>query len=98
MLKQWPGAPHATEIPYVFHTVKAKYAAALTPSDAKAGREANAYPVNFAKTGNPNGPGLPAWPIYKASADQLLNFTDGGPKSMVDPSKARLDLVEQQKH
>ena len=25
MRKQWPGAPHATEIPYVFDTVEARY-------------------------------------------------------------------------
>ena len=33
MRTQWPGAPHATEIPYVFDTVAAKYGKDLTPAD-----------------------------------------------------------------
>jgi hypothetical protein len=32
--------------------------------------------VQFAKTGNPNGPGLPAWPRYQAAGDQYLEFGD----------------------
>jgi para-nitrobenzyl esterase len=80
MRKEWPGAPHPSEIPFVFDTVKEKYGKALTAADEKAAQEINAYWVNFAKTGDPNGPGLPTWPLYKASSDQLLNFTTEGPK------------------
>ena len=98
MRKEWPGAPHASEIPYVFDTVKEKYGKALTPADEKAAREVNAYWVNFAKTGDPNGPGLPIWPLYKTSSDQLLNFTTEGPKGMPDNLKVPLDLVEQMQH
>jgi para-nitrobenzyl esterase len=98
MRKEWPGAPHASEIPYVFDTVKEKYGKALTPTDEKAAREVNAYWVNFAKTGDPNGPGLPTWPLYKTSSDQLLNFTTEGPKGMPDNLKVRLDLVKQMQH
>jgi para-nitrobenzyl esterase len=32
--------------------------------------------LRFAATGNPNGPGLPAWPAYTAAADQYLEFGD----------------------
>ena len=34
------------------------------------------YWVNFAKTGNPNGAGLPNWPQYKAAEDLTLEFGD----------------------
>jgi para-nitrobenzyl esterase len=96
MRKEWPGAPHASEIPYVFDTVKAKYEAALTEQDEKVARDMNAYWINFAKTGNPNGAGLPNWAGFQTQSDQLMNFTDSGPKGMPDPSKARLDLAQSQ--
>jgi len=89
-----PGAFHATEIPFVFDTVKAKYGAALTPSDEAAAKAANTYWVNFAKTGNPDGSGVPHWPAYSPASDELMNFTNDGPVAQADPLKERLDLVE----
>ncbi|MGA2537746.1 MAG: carboxylesterase family protein [Terracidiphilus sp.] len=89
-----PGAPHATEIPYVFDTVKAAYKDKLTPQDEALAQKANAYWVNFGKTGNPSGEGLPAWPSYDAKTDTLMNFTIAqGPVAMPDPWRARLDLI-----
>ena len=93
MRKQWPGAPHATEIPYVFDTVAAKYGKDLTPADEATARAANAYWANFAKTGDPNGPGLPHWPRYAPATDGIMDFTLEGPRGGPDPWKARLDLT-----
>lgn len=94
MRKQWPGAPHATEIPFVFDTVAARYGKDLTGADKATAQAANAYWVNFAKTGNPNGAGLPEWPKYSPASDQILEFTLTGPVAKPDPWKDRLDLVE----
>ncbi len=33
------------------------------------------YWTNFAKTGNPNGPGLPEWPSYDAAGRKFVQFT-----------------------
>jgi para-nitrobenzyl esterase len=88
------GAQHASEIPFVFDTVKAKYGEKLTPADEKIAEQANHYWGNFAKTGNPNGSGLPPWPAYQANTDRLMNFTEQGPVGGADPWKARLDLTE----
>jgi para-nitrobenzyl esterase len=89
------GALHATEIPFVFSTVRAKYKDATTADDEAAGRAATAYWVAFAATGAPSAKDLPAWPRFTAEADQILDFTLTGPVVKPDPWKARLDLVEQ---
>ncbi len=34
------------------------------------------YWINFATTGDPNGAGLPEWPVYGAAADEGLEFGD----------------------
>lgn len=92
--KAWWGAPHATEIPFVFDTADARYGAALTSEDAMAARATHAYWVAFARTGKAEPAGLPAWPAYDAASDQLLDFALSGPALVTDPLKARLDLVE----
>ncbi|MBW4039033.1 MAG: carboxylesterase family protein [Acidobacteria bacterium] len=90
-----PGAPHATEIPFVFDTVKARYAAETTPADEQAADSIHQYWLQFVKTGNPNGPGLPHWPQYNATTDQIMDFTNNGPHPEADPWKARLDVTQQ---
>jgi para-nitrobenzyl esterase len=94
MRKQWKGAPHATEIPFVFDTVAARYEKDLAEADRAIARAANEYWVNFARTGNPNGKGLPQWPAYSPKTDMLMDFSLTGPVAKPDPWKARLDLAE----
>ena len=51
MRTKWAGAPHATEIPFVFDTVEARYGKDLAPADKAMAEAANAYWVSFAKAG-----------------------------------------------
>jgi para-nitrobenzyl esterase len=95
MRGKYPGAMHATEIPFVFDTLKARYGENVTAQDEKVAQLANAYWVAFAKSGDPNGQGRPNWPAYDATRDALIEFTAGGEAvSEPDPWKARLDLTE----
>ena len=89
-----PGAGHATEIPYVFDTVKARYGKDLTAADEATAHTMHAYWVAFARTGRPEVPGQPAWPAYDAAQDVLMNFTAEGPVAQADPWRERLDLAQ----
>jgi len=89
---RFKGMPHAQERQYVFNTLHAS----PWPTDANdqvQADHATAYWVNFAKTGNPNGAGLPQWPRYGAASDQLLDFTNAGPVAKVSPHKERWDAI-----
>jgi para-nitrobenzyl esterase len=94
MRKEWPGAPHASDIPFAFDTVAARYGKDLTPQDAAAAKAMHEYWAAFTKTGHPQVAGQLAWPAYDAKSDTLMDFTNSGPVVGPDPWKARLDLIE----
>jgi para-nitrobenzyl esterase len=89
------GAPHGGEIGFVFGTLAARPGSTLSPEDQAVSRMAQSYWVNFAKNGDPNGTGLPAWPRHDPKKDLIFDFhPDGSAGAIPDVRKARLDVME----
>ena len=90
--KTW-GAYHASEIPYVFQTLRNR-PWPFTDVDFKLSDQMSSYWANFATTGDPNGKGLPKWTSYDVSAEPYIELGDTVQmKSHL--LKAQLDFLEQ---
>jgi para-nitrobenzyl esterase len=88
------GAGHASDIPFFFHTETVKYGDKTTARDSGMGKTISAYIVNFAKTGNPNGAGLPQWAPYAAASDGIMDFAMSGDAVFAkDPWGAEIDAA-----
>jgi para-nitrobenzyl esterase len=59
------GASHSAEIQYAMGNLDLDRRYAWEPADYEVSKTMQAYFVNFIKTGNPNGSGLPDWPAYR---------------------------------
>lgn len=89
------GAPHASEIPFFFRTIDARYGEAVTAQDRAVAERVNDYVVNFARTGVPESAGGPEWPVI-GDEDRMLDFAaDGSVTVGPDPWQDRLDLVRE---
>ncbi|HVV55854.1 MAG TPA: carboxylesterase family protein, partial [Mucilaginibacter sp.] len=69
-----PGAVHSAEIEYALGNLGGNKVYDWTPDDYKVSKTMEAYFANFIKTGNPNGKGLPKWPVNKGSITEYMNI------------------------
>lgn len=69
------GSHHGAEIVYVIGNF---HLASFTPQpeDQRLTETMSDYWVNFATTGDPNGPGLPEWPAYDIDNEAFMEFGD----------------------
>jgi para-nitrobenzyl esterase len=96
-----PGPTHASEIAYVFNNLEKPHEipdasspelSAKDPAAIKLADQMGSYWTNFAKTGNPNGPGLPTWPSVKqlGPGDSMILDKTPGKGEVLTPAKIAL--------
>ncbi len=69
------GSFHGLEIFYLFGNFMIRVISIPdTPADSSLSQTIMGYWSNFAKTGNPNGPGLPDWPAYSADKGRYIEL------------------------
>ena len=68
------GAFHAAELSYVWNNLAVETWVPHQPSDQELADTMSAAWVRFAATGDPNGGGLPTWPLYDSEQERFLEF------------------------
>jgi para-nitrobenzyl esterase len=74
------GATHGAEIVFAYGTPAPNW----RDEDRRVADVMSAYWANFAIRGDPNGPGLPAWPEFKPENGQRMNLGPMSPEPALD--------------
>ena len=85
------GVAHADDIMYLngqFLTQADQY-----PAEAAVSEMIQQYWVNFAKTGNPNGAGLPYWPSFDETKPTTMQFSNGA-SLIMRPNREQIDFID----
>ncbi len=83
------GAGHGAEVPYVFGDVPFFPA----EQDQATARTIHAHWIAFAKSANPNAPGLPEWPAFTSAAPNTMHYSADGIRAVPELDKAKFDLL-----
>lgn len=86
------GAYHSSEIAYAYDNLN-KIDLPYTRADTKLSDIMSSYWYHFAKSGDPNGSGLPRWEPYTARTDQVMQLGDSVMMIPV-PDKAQLHFFD----
>ncbi|WP_375307451.1 carboxylesterase family protein [Bradyrhizobium sp. A11] len=86
-----PEGGHGRELQFIFGAEGVPGAGIFSRGDRKVASRMRSYWINFARSGDPNGPDLPHWDA--AGRDRLLLMTNDGIASGDDPLAERLDRL-----
>jgi para-nitrobenzyl esterase len=65
---------HSDDIEYVFGTLDTRPGETIRPEDRQLSEAMQTYWTNFAKTGDPNGAGVPSWPKYDVTDNAIIHL------------------------
>jgi para-nitrobenzyl esterase len=83
---------HGRELQFIFGVEGVPGAGIFSRRDREVASRMRAYWVNFARSGDPNGPDLPRWDAA-TGGDRLLLITNERIASGEDPFTERLDRI-----
>ena len=86
------GSPHGQEIPYVFQHLDEER---LMPTDRELSQVMGKYWTNFAKYGDPNGPGVPEWPAFDNADPRAMYLSGAVPYAGPVPDEKALEVVDE---
>ncbi|NLA75442.1 MAG: carboxylesterase family protein, partial [Deltaproteobacteria bacterium] len=86
------GSGHGSDVPYAFQTLD-NPAEPPKEEDLRLSDMISTFWVNFAKTGDPNGQGLPEWPAFSEN-DQKVMIFDAAPGARPLPALERLKVID----
>jgi para-nitrobenzyl esterase len=95
--EDWRGAPHAINASFIlggFSGLDSWNGLEITHDDHRAMELVYDYWRNFIDTGDPNGEGLPEWPVYDPETDVTLVFDERGATAEPAFRSTILDFID----
>jgi para-nitrobenzyl esterase len=87
------GAAHSAEIQYAMGNLDLDHRYTWEAEDRKVSETMQGFFVNFIKTGNPNGAGLPSWPAYDPATRMRMRI-DVVSQAEPETDRARYEVLD----